>query len=82
VDYSDISNRVIEIVKEIAEVDYIDYDDALVGDGKLIDSMTIALLVNTIENEFHIGFEDNLDMDYLDSVRSLIDEVYKKVKEQ
>lgn len=81
-EYNEICNRVVRIVAAVTGAPQIELDTPLIGEGKLIDSMTVKILVTSIEEEFQIGLEDDLFMDYLDSVQLLIDEVYRQVKEK
>ena len=76
-DRSEVEQQVVRIVGEALRKE-VEPRTRLLDSGGLVDSMNIVKLVSEIEDHFSVSFEDDLDLDYLDDVNSLIEAVWRR----
>lgn len=74
-----IETHVLEIIEEGIKEKVTDLDMPLIGADCFMDSLLVVTMICKIEKEFQISFEDDLEMEYLDSVRTLIKGVESRV---
>jgi acyl carrier protein len=70
-DRQNLENDVCALAGSILEYD-IRPESLLLADKGLIDSLNIARLVAEVEERFGVSFEDDLELDFLDSIASLV----------
>jgi acyl carrier protein len=71
---SEIESKVVNVLRGILKKGDIPLDMPLLGKPGIMDSVTVVQLIRQIEKDFGIRFDDDdLDLDSLASVRSVVD---------
>lgn len=68
-----MSEKILEILREIEPYEEIDEASSLIEDG-ILDSLTLVLLINEIESEFQIKIpEDKLQPELFENVPKIVE---------
>lgn len=76
----EIESTVINFVRDVIGNRDVRPDTSLLRNRNMIDSISVVRLVHKIEEHFDISFEDDVDLDFLTDVCSLVDAIESKLK--
>ncbi|MCE5167981.1 phosphopantetheine-binding protein [Paenibacillus profundus] len=73
-----IEQEIVDLIKEMLNLPFVDADTVLVGNTGVLDSMTIVRLLAEIEHRFEFTLdEDDLTLDSISNVKRLTEWVIK-----
>ena len=76
----ELEQQILHLVHQVLHRE-VEPQTRLLDSGQLVDSLNIVKLVCEIEERFCVSFDDDLELDYLDDVKSLVEAVWSKLNE-
>jgi len=73
-----LETEIIEIISNFLRKN-VNLDTSLIDPEGFVNSLDIAAMVYEIEKKYNISFEDDLNLDYLDNVESMITAVKERL---
>ncbi len=76
----ELEQQILHLVRQALHQE-VEPQTRLLDSGRLVDSMNIVKLVCEIEERYGVSFDDDVELDYLDDVKSLADSVWGKLND-
>ena len=74
-----MENTVIELARDVLGLPNLRAGDPIIGNRDIPDSMSVARLIHRVEEFFGVSFEDDLELDFLADIASLVGAVERKL---
>jgi len=70
---NEIEEKVVNLLKEILHQNDIQLETPLLGRQGIMDSVTVVRLVQQLEKEFNLSFDDDLELESLASAGTVVE---------